>query len=356
MHVRSSQPVDLRSFRLKNKPPWNKHMKFVVFGAGAIGSILASRLIQGGQEVGLIARGAHLAAIQQRGLRVRSKVFGDMECRPHSTDNPAELGPVDAVLLTVKAHSVPAMVPSLAPLLGPDTALVTFQNGIPWWYFYSLGGEWEGTHLESVDPGRVIAGQVEVRRVIGALSYCTASRKKPGVVEHLSGARFPMGELDGSHNARIENIAEAFRISGMEPSIRSDIRSDVWVKLFGNVPFNPISALTRATFEEMLGFGPARELVRSIMEEVRNVAAAFGTKIPITAEQRISGATKIGAHKSSMLQDLEAGRPPELEPIVGSVVEMADKVEVEVPNLRAVYGCAKLLFERTAVKTSSAKP
>ena len=330
-------------------------MKFAVFGAGAIGSILASRLIQGGQEVGLIARGAHLAAIQRHGLRIRSKVFGDMECRPHSTDNPAELGPVDAVLLTVKAHSVPAMVPSLAPLLGPDTALVTFQNGIPWWYFHSFGGEWEGSHLESVDPGRVIAGQVEVRRVIGALSYCTASRYEPGVVEHLSGAGFPLGELDGSHSERIENIAAAFRLSGMEPSIRPDIRSDVWVKLLGNVPFNPISALTRATFEEMLSFGPTRELVRSVMDEVRNVAAAFGAKIPVTAEERISGATKIGAHKSSMLQDLEAGRASELEPIVGSVVEMADKVGLQVPNLRAVYGCTKLLFERTAEKTSSEK-
>ncbi len=320
-------------------------MKWVVYGAGAIGAVLAARLSASGEDVTIIARGEHLAVIRRGGLLVRSEVFGEMICRAPATDDPSGVGPADVVVLATKAHGLTAIAPALAPLLGEDTIVLTLQNGIPWWYFHGVGGKWEGTQLESVDPGGLIAKHITVERVIGALAYCSSSLVKPGVVDHLEGIRFPLGELNGRRTSRIQGLAKALDAAGLKGSVRTDIRRDIWGKLMGNAPFNPISALSRATMDEMLRFPGTRRLIIAIMEEVQAVAAAVGSETGLTIEKRVAGAEQVGPHKTSMLQDLEAGRSPELEPIVGAVVEVADKASVPVPNLKMVYACAKLLFQ-----------
>ena len=330
-------------------------MKYAIYGAGAIGSVLAARLMQAGEDVAVIARGPHLEAIQKNGLRVKSKVFGDMLVRPRASDDPADIGPVDAVLITVKAQAVPAIAPMIKLLTGPDTFIVPFQNGVPWWYFHGLGDSWEGKRLESVDPGGVISSNIDVRRVIAGIAYCSAHIAEPGVVVHNDSNRFPLGEPSGPRTERIQALAQSFINAGLRAALRTEIRHEIWVKLLGNVPFNPISALTKATLGEFLGYAPTRELVRDIMGEVRAIAAAYGIKIGITSERRIEGARKVGPHKTSMLQDLEAGRPPELEPIVGGVIELAEKVDVDVPNIRAVYALAKLLMDPAARELASTR-
>ena len=318
-------------------------MKFAVYGAGAIGAFMGARLMNAGNEVALIARGPHLEAMRAKGLRIRSRVVGDFECRPQVTDDPAEIGEVDAVVLGVKAHGLTAIAPKLGPLLGPETTVVTTQNGIPWWYFHGLGGQWQGTHLESVDPGGVIAAHIDARRVIGCLAYCSSKVVEPGVIEHIDGVRFPLGEPDMTRSGRIQELAAIFNAAGLKAPIRADMRHEIWVKVLGNAALNPISALTRATLLDILQHPPTRELARALMEEVVRVAEALGTKIRITIERRLEGAEKVGHHKTSMLQDLEVGRPIELEPIVGAVIELAEKTGVEVPNLRAMYACTRLL-------------
>ena len=318
-------------------------MKFAVYGAGAIGAFMGARLMRGGSEVALIARGPHLEAMRAHGLRVRSEIFGDFECRPQVTGDPAEIGEVDVVILGVKAHGLTAVAPRLGPLLGPDTIVVTTQNGIPWWYFHGLEGQWQGAHLESVDPGGVIAAHIEARRVISCLAYCSSKVVEPGIIEHLVGVRFPLGEPDTTRSERVQKLAAEFSAAGLKAPIRADMRHDIWVKVLGNAALNPISALTRATLLDILQHPPTRELARALMEEVMRVAQALGMKIRITIDQRLDGAEKVGHHKTSMLQDVEAGRPIELEPIVGAVIELADKAGVEVPNLRAMYACTGLL-------------
>ena len=318
-------------------------MKFAVYGAGAIGAFMGARLMNAGNEVALIARGPHLEAMRAKGLRIRSQIVGDFECRPQVTDDPADIGEVDAVILGVKAHGLTAIAPKLGPLLGPETTVVTTQNGIPWWYFHGLGGEWQGARLESVDPGGVIAAHIEARRVIGCLAYCSSKVVEPGVIEHIDGVRFPLGEPDMTRSGRIQELAAIFNAAGLKAPIRADMRHEIWVKVLGNAPLNPISALTRATLLDVLQHPPTRELARTMMEEVVRVAEALGVKIRITVEQRLEGAEKVGHHKTSMLQDVEAGRPIELEPIVGAVIELAEKTGVEVPNLRAMYACTRLL-------------
>ncbi len=321
-------------------------MKYAIYGAGAIGAFLGARLMTAGEEVALLARGPHLAAIKQGGLRIRSTVFGEWQCRPRATDEPAAIGPVDVVVLAVKAQALPAVARRLGPLLGAATQVVGIQNGIPWWYFRGLGGRWEGLHLKAVDPGGVIASQIDVRRVIGCIAYCSASISEPGVVEHVEGVRFPLGELDGSRSERLKTLARSFKKAGLKAPMLSHLRHDIWVKLLGNATFNPISALTGATLRQMAEFPPTRELVHSMMEEMRAVAAAFGVEIELSAERRIAGAQKVGHHKTSMLQDLEAGRSAELEPLLGAVIELASKAGVAVPHLSAVYACSKLLFAK----------
>jgi len=319
-------------------------MRFAIVGAGAIGAFAGAMLAKSGEDVTLIARGAHLRAMQERGVRVRGSL-GEFEVRPSATDDPATVGPVDVVLLTLKAHSLTEMAPRLAPLIGPETCVVSAQNGIPWHYFYGLGGEWEGTRLDTVDPGGVIGRSIDPSRVIGCVVYPSTIIVEPGVVEHIEGTRFAIGEPDGSKSERCRRIADAFIKAGLRCPIRTDIRHDMWVKLMGSVAFNPISALTRATLAEIVQCPETRDLAAAIMTEAETVARRLGVDMGISIEQRLEGALKVGHHKTSMLQDIEAGRPPELEAIVGAVVELGNKMGLSLPCTKSVYACVKLLAQ-----------
>ncbi|PYS43058.1 MAG: oxidoreductase [Acidobacteria bacterium] len=321
-------------------------MKFAIVGAGAIGAFVGAMLSKSGEDVTLIARGPHLRAMQERGVRIRGEI-GEFEAHPIATDDPATVGPVDVVLLTLKAHSLTAMAPRLAPLIGPETTVVSAQNGIPWWYFYRHGGEWEGTHLESIDPGGVISQSIDPARVIGCVVYPSTSIVEPGVVWHIEGTRFAIGEPDGSRSERCRRLADSFIKAGLRSPIRTDIRHDMWVKMMGNVAYNPISALARATLIEIVECPETRRLAGAIMAEVDSVAKKLGIELGISIEQRLEGAAKVGHHKTSMLQDIEAGRPLELEAIVGVMVELGDKMGLALPCTRTVYACVKLLTETT---------
>jgi 2-dehydropantoate 2-reductase len=320
-------------------------MKFAIVGAGAIGAFAGAMLARSGEDVTLIARGPHLRAMQEHGVRVRGEI-GDFETHPTATDDPATVGPVDVVLLTLKAHSLTAMAPRLEPLMGPETIVLSAQNGIPWWYFYRHGGAWEGTHLETVDPGGVIGQSIDPARVVGCVVYPSTTLVEPGIVWHIEGTRFAIGEPDGSKSERCRRIADSFIKAGLRCPIRTNIRHDMWVKLMGNVAYNPISALTRATLVEIVQCPATRELAAAIMAEAESVAGKLGIDIGVSIEQRLDGAEKVGHHKTSMLQDVEAGRPMELEAIVGAVVELGNRMGLSLPHTNSVYACVKLLAGR----------
>src|SRR5881394_645965 len=325
-------------------------MKFAIVGAGAIGAFVGAMLAKAGEDVTLIARGAHLRAMQEHGVRVRG-ALGGFDARVSATDDPATVGAVDVVLLTLKAHSLTAMAPRLAPLIGPETTVVSAQNGIPWWYFYRHGGAWEGTQLESVDPGGVINGSIDPALVIGCVIYPSAIITEPGIIQHIEGTRFAIGEPDGSKSERCRKIAAAFIKAGLRCPIRTNIRHDMWVKLMGNVAYNPISALTRATLIEIVQCPETRALAAAIMTEVDAVAAKLAIDMGVSVEQRLQGAEKVGQHKTSMLQDVEAGKPTELAAIVGAIIELGDKLELELPNTKSVYASVKLLEQHAAAKS-----
>ncbi len=321
-------------------------MKFAIVGAGAVGAFLGARLSNAGHEVYLIARGPHLRAMQTNGVKVLSPQ-GDFEARPVATDDYEAVGPVDFVFLTVKAHSLPQIAPRLGPLLVPETAVASAQNGIPWWYFQRHGGPWEGTRLESADPGGVIAAHVSAERIIGCVVYPAAAIVEPGVIEHTEGDRFSIGELDGSTSDRCRALSATIRRTGLRAPIRSNIREEIWVKLLGNSAFNPVSALTRASLSEIAADPDARALVRAMMEEIYGVAAELGIDIPVSIEARIAGAEGVGAHKTSMLQDIEAGKPLEVDGLVGTVLELGEMLGRPMPYTSTVYACAKLLGAKT---------
>ena len=318
-------------------------MKIAVYGAGAIGAFVGARLAEAGHEVALIARGAHLEAIRANGLRVESRLFGAAKYDLQATDNAAEIGPVDYVLLGVKAMSLTAIAPLCAPLLGPQTAIVSCQNGLPWWYFHGVPGEAD-TRVEAVDPGGVIWDNLPPERVIGGIAYISSEMPEPGLILHTEGARFPMGEPSGERTERAKLLSQALIDGGLKAPIRNDIRHELWVKLMGNAIYNPLSSLTRATMRQMLDDPQVYEILRRAMEESRETAAAVGVQIAFSAEQRLEGSRAAGEHKTSMLQDLEAGKAPELEPITGAVLEIARARHVPVPTLETVYAAAKLLF------------
>lgn len=322
-------------------------MKFLIAGAGAIGAYLGARMARAGMDVTLFARGAHLRAMQERGVRVES-CEGNLEAHPKVTGTLQEVGPVDVVLLTVKAHGLPALVPQLRPVLGEQTAVVSTQNGVPWWFFQGWGGPCEGTRLERVDPGGVVSAAIEPRRVIGSLVYFATEITAPGVVRHDEGNRISLGEADGTRSDRVRSIAEALNAAGLRCPVTTRIRHEIWVKILGNVAFNPISALTGATLAGILRSPDASTLVRNIMQETETLGARLGLELPITIEQRMAGAAKVGEHKTSMLQDLEAGRPLELEAIVGAVLELGERLNVPMPHASTVYACTKLLAEQRA--------
>ncbi len=319
-------------------------MKIVIAGAGAIGGYIGARLAKVGADVVLFARGPHLVAMREHGLRVESE-GSSFEVRPQVTGDLASIGVADVVILGVKAHSLTALAPQLKPLLGPDTAVVSTQNGIPWWYFQRHGEALNGLRLESVDPGGVIADSIEPERVIGSLVYFATEILAPGVIRHDDGNRISFGEPDGSRSERCRELAEAFIAAGFRCPVTTRMRHEIWVKLLGNIAFNPISALTGTTLAQMIRHPEVSRLIRQIMAEAECVAAKLGIVLPISIDQRIAGAEKVGAHKTSMLQDLEAGKPLELEAIVGAVVELAGRLAVPVPANTAVYACTKLLAE-----------
>jgi 2-dehydropantoate 2-reductase len=321
-------------------------MKFAVVGAGAIGTFVGACLAAGGEDVALVARGAHLEAMRRRGVRVIFQTGEELTANIFATADPAEVGLVDVVFLALKAPSLRLMAPRLAPLLGAETPVVAGQNGIPWWYFEKCGGPLEGTHLDAVDPGGLISAAIPARRVIGCVIYCSIEIAEPGVVRQIEGNRFAIGELDGARSERCRRISQAFQKGGLKCAVRSRIRHDIWVKLIGSLAFNPISALARADMDEIVRDPRTRALARVVMEEGEAVARASGMELEITVDQRLEGAARVGAHKTSTLQDLEMGRPLELDAIVGAVVELAEKLGVAVPHTRTLYACAGLLEKR----------
>jgi 2-dehydropantoate 2-reductase len=320
-------------------------VRIVIAGAGAIGGYIGAQLAKAGADVVLFARGPHLLAMRERGLRVMSP-DGDFEVRPQTAGDLAAVGPADVVFLGVKAHSLTSLAPQLRPLFHDDTIVVSTQNGIPWWYFQGHGGELEGLRIERVDPGGVISSSIEPRRVVGSLAYFATDIVEPGVIRHTEGNKISFGEPDGSKSERLRKVAAPLIAAGFRCPITTRFRHEVWVKLLGNVAFNPISALTGGTLEEMVRHPEVSHLVRALMTETEAVAARLGIALPISIDQRMAGAEKVGAHKTSMLQDYEAGRPMELEAVVGAVVELGERLGVPMPSTRAVYACAKLLDEK----------
>jgi 2-dehydropantoate 2-reductase len=322
-------------------------MRFLIAGAGAIGAYIGARMAHAGFDVTLFARGPHLRAMQERGVQVKS-VEGDFVARPAIASSLEDVGPVDVVFLGVKAHSLPQLAPQLRPVLGSDTTVVSTQNGIPWWYFQGFGGDWEGLCLDRVDPGGVISAAIEAHRVVGSIVYFSTEIPSPGVIQHIEGNRISLGEPDGSRSDRCRRIAEALIASGLRCPVTTRLRHEIWVKVLGNASFNPVSALTRATLAQMARDPGVSSVIRNIMQEVEAVSRKLGMDLPVSIEQRMGGAEKVGEHKTSMLQDLEAGRPMELEALVGAVVELGERVGLPMTCTRTVYNCAKLLAQCAA--------
>ena len=322
-------------------------MRFLIAGAGAIGAYIGARMAQAGFDVTLLARGPHLKAMQDRGVQVKS-ADGDFVARPAIVGSLEEVGPVDVVFLGVKAHGLPKLAPQLNPVWGPETTVVSTQNGIPWWYFEGFEGEWKGLRLERVDPGGVISSAIEAHRVVGSIVYFSTEITAPGVIQHIEGNRISLGEPDGTRSHRSRQVAEALVASGLRAPITARIRHEIWVKVLGNASLNPVSALTRATLVQMVRDPGVCSLIRNIMLEVEAVSSKLGMELPVSIDQRIAGAEKVGEHKTSMLQDLEAGRPIELEALVGAVVELGERVGLPMSYTRTVYSCTKLLAECVA--------
>jgi 2-dehydropantoate 2-reductase len=322
-------------------------VRIAVVGAGAIGAYWGAALHRGGADVHLIARNKHMEAMRSHGVRVISP-RGDFTAHPHVTDNPAEIGPVDYVFLGLKAHSYATSWQLITPLLGPQTAVVAGQNGIPWWYFHKLAGPYEGRRIEAVDPGGATSAVVSPERAIGCVVYPATEIESPGVIRHLEGTRFSIGEPSGEISGRCVALSEAMIAGGLKSPVEPNLRDDIWIKLMGNAVFNPLSALTRATMVEICEHPGTRRLAEKTMEEILDIAARVGSTPQISVEKRMRGAAGVGHHKTSMLQDLEAGKQLELDAIVTAVVELADITGAPAPTLRAIHAATDLLA-RTCV-------
>ena len=320
-------------------------MKIAIVGAGAIGGYLGAGLAGAGEEVTLIARGPHLAAIQKDGLAL--KIGGETKVtRPRAVEDPAAAGLQDVVFVTLKAHQVPAMAERLKPLLGPATAIVFAVNGVPWWYFYKLAGPWENRRLASVDPGDQQWTHLGPARAVGCVVYPACEVVAPGVIQHIDGDRFTLGEPDGAKSERLQRIAKAMIAGGFKAPIRPNIRAEIWMKLWGNLSFNPLSALTHATLDQIATDPATRTVARAMMVEAQAVAEKLGVAFAIDVDRRIQGAAEVGAHKTSMLQDLERGRPMEIDALVTAVVELGRLVGVPTPTVELVQG---LVVQRARV-------
>jgi 2-dehydropantoate 2-reductase len=317
-------------------------VRFVVLGAGAIGAYVGAALSRGGADVTLIARGAHLEAMRSGGVRVMSP-RGDFSAHPRATDDLAAVTDADVVFVALKAYSLTDIAPRLGSLLAPGAAAVWAQNGIPWWYFQSLPDPPSGGGLESVDPGGVIARSIRPEHNVGCVAYCSTEIIEPGVIRHIEGTRFTIGEPDGSTTERCKAISEAFAAGGLRAPVEARLRDQIWLKLVGNVAFNPVTALTRATLGELGTVREMRDLLRAIFAECAMVADRLGIRFPVSLDRRLEAGIAVGDHKTSMLQDLEAGKRLELDCMTGAVTELAERLGVDVPHVRTIHACAKLL-------------
>lgn len=329
-------------------------MRICVFGVGAIGGLIAGRLAMAGEDVTVIGRGAQLDAIKARGLRLHWQDGRVETARVKAVETAPLAGQQDLVLLAVKAHSLEAAAADAEALLGPDTMVMTLQNGMPWWYFQKHGGALDGTRLMSLDPRGVLTKTFHPDRIIGCAVFLAAHVPEPGVVRHIGSNRLPMGEIDGRLSARVQAIEATFLKAGLQASALGNIRAEIWWKALGNLAVNPISALTGATMIEILRLPETRALVLKTMQEARDIAAKLGVSFPQTLEQRLESAESVGTHKTSMLQDLEIGRPLEIEALTGAVLEMARLTDTPAPSIEAVYGLTKLL-DRTRQRPENSR-
>lgn len=321
-------------------------MRIAVVGAGAIGAYAGAALARGGAEVTLIARGPHLEAMQERGVQVRSP-RGDFAAHPEATDDLAAISSAEVVFVTLKAYSLPDLMPRIVEHLSPDATVISGQNGIPWWYFESHGGPLEGRYLESVDPGGVIQSSLGPGRTVGSVVYPATEIVEPGVIRHVEGTRFTIGEPDRSRSERAGRISEAFIAGGLKCPVEEDLRGQIWLKLLGNASFNPVSALTRATLGQLGDLPAMVDVLRAMMEEMSAIAEALGVSIPVGIERRLERGLAVGDHRTSMLQDLEAGKPLEYACMSGAVVELAQLLGVSAPHMETVNAAAGVL-DRTA--------
>ena len=317
-------------------------MKICVFGAGAIGGYMGVKLAQAGADVSLVARGPHLAAMQAKGLTLIEEDGAPQTVQVTASDNPADLGPQDYVIVTLKAHSVPAVVPKMQPLIGPNTTIVSGVNGVPWWYFHKIGGALEGTRLASVDPGDAQWDGFGPDRVLGCVVYPAAEVQEPGTIKHIEGNRFSLGEPDGSKSERAMALSKALSAAGLKAPVRPRLRDEILVKLWGNLSFNPISALTHATLDVLCTDEGTRPVARNMMLEAQAIAEKLGVKFPIDVDRRIDGGAAVGAHRTSMLQDLEQGRPMEIDALLGSVQELGRVTDTPTPIIDTVLALTKL--------------
>ncbi|MEI6160401.1 MAG: 2-dehydropantoate 2-reductase [Roseococcus sp.] len=316
-------------------------MKICVFGAGAIGGLMAAKIVAAqSAEVTIIARGPHLAAMQQNGLKLISD-GQETVVHPRCVATAEEAGVQDAVIVTLKAHSLAGTAKQMQPLLGPDTSIVSAVNGIPWWYFHKIGGPYEGRRVESVDAGGEVSALLAPERAIGCIVYPAADVPEPGVIQHTYGDRFTLGEPSGERTPRIEAVAKALVAAGFKAPVRPKIRDEIWVKLWGNLAFNPISALTFNTLDQLTGDPGQREVARNMMLEAQAIGEALGVRFAIDVDKRIAGAAEVGAHRTSMLQDLERGRPMEIEALLGVIVEFAELTGLPAPTCRTVLALVR---------------
>ena len=335
-------------------------MKVCIVGAGAIGGLMGAKLALSGEEVTVIDQGAHLEAIKENGLKLIWEDGTEYVAEvAKATDNLEEAGEQDLIILGLKAHYLDQVAKEISLITGPETMIVTVQNGIPWWYFHKHGGEFDGHPLDSLDPDRILTKNIDADKIIGCVVYPAAAVIEPGVIRHVEGDRFPIGELDGSESARVQKLKDTLENAGFRSRVLDDIRSEIWLKAWGNLSFNPISALTHATLVDICQFAETRKLAETMMTEAQAIAEKLGITFRHTIEKRIAGAEGVGAHKTSMLQDVESGRSLETEALIGAILELGNLTETPAPAIEAVYACVKLLnkvmvLEGAGVRVSAA--
>ena len=319
-------------------------MRVCIVGAGAIGGLMGAKLALSGEEVTVIDQGAHLEAIKENGLKLIWEDGTEYVAEvAKATDNLEEAGEQDLIILGLKAHYLDQVAKEISLFTGPETMIVTVQNGIPWWYFHKHGGEFDGHPLDSLDPDRILTKNIDADKIIGCVVYPAAAVIEPGVIRHVEGDRFPIGELDGSESARVQKLKDTLENAGFRSRVLDDIRSEIWLKAWGNLSFNPISALTHATLVDICQFAETRKLAETMMTEAQAIAEKLGITFRHTIEKRIAGAEGVGAHKTSMLQDVESGRSLETEALIGAILELGNLTETPAPAIEAVYACVKLL-------------